>query len=232
MQVPPPVPETPGPTYRPDSPRRRRTSHLGPHGRHRGTAIRNPPQHEFRFSFPTNPPASALTTAGTLVDQAAAPGRQHYVLVVTSGQQRSRPARTMIDVPEPAPLAAPQTLLARAMPGEIELEWDSPRHRHRATIRRLSPQSEPDDNREAHPRADRDHALSRRMGRADHDLCLPRGGRRSPRPHEPAVGHRRDHTMPASRHPVFTATFLDKAEAPAGRQLGASRPLAWNGQSG
>jgi hypothetical protein len=64
-----------------------------------------------------------LTTAGRYVDLLPPPGRQHYTLVVASGQQRSQPVATSLDIPQPVPPEPARGLAAEARPGEVALTW-------------------------------------------------------------------------------------------------------------
>ena len=67
-----------------------------------------------------------LTTAGRYVDLLPPAGRQHYALVVTSGQQRSQPVATSLDVPQPVPPEPARGLAAESRPGEVALTWQGP----------------------------------------------------------------------------------------------------------
>ena len=67
-----------------------------------------------------------LTTAGRYVDLLPPPGRQHYALVVASGQQRSQPVATSLDIPQPVPPEPARGLAAEPRPGEVALTWQGP----------------------------------------------------------------------------------------------------------
>jgi hypothetical protein len=123
MQVPPPVPDAP-PTLtarlRPDDavelawPRTAETVGLQ-YELHRGPAVQFPPTAATRIG---------LTTGGRFADLAPAVGGQHYALVVTSGEQRSKPVWATIQVPQPKPPVAPRALVAQPLPGEVALSWE------------------------------------------------------------------------------------------------------------
>ncbi len=61
------------------------------------------------------------------IDRSAQTGKQHYALVLVSGQKRSRPAYTAVSVPPPSPPATPTGLRAVPASGAIRLAWQAPR---------------------------------------------------------------------------------------------------------
>ena len=87
---------------------------------HRGTSADFTPTDETRVS--ENAPFR-------FTDYGAPPGEQHYALFAVQGEQRSRPSRETITVPEPTPPPAPTGLAATPGPGEVALSWDSPEGR-------------------------------------------------------------------------------------------------------
>jgi len=56
-------------------------------------------------------------------DASAPVGIQHYAVVLVSAQGTSRPIRARVDVPAPAPPAAPTGLAAEPEPGRVLLRW-------------------------------------------------------------------------------------------------------------
>ncbi len=73
---------------------------------------------------PTEESWIASTTSQRLADRAAPPGTWHYVLVLSSGEERSQPIRASLDVPPPARPAGPPGLTATPVPGGVELRWE------------------------------------------------------------------------------------------------------------
>ena len=67
-----------------------------------------------------------LTTAGRFLDMEPPEGTQHYALLVSSGEKKSRPVWTELDVPAPQPPAPPIDLVATPGPGEVRLTWRHP----------------------------------------------------------------------------------------------------------
>ncbi len=125
MQVPPPVPETP-PALSAEVTAdfavalkwERTAETVGlQYELHRGE------QPQFAIDAETQ---IGLTSAGRLTDPEPSEGLHYYALVVTSGEQHGGPVYTSIEVPQmPAP-AAPTNLVARPLPGGVELTWDGP----------------------------------------------------------------------------------------------------------
>ena len=75
---------------------------------------------------PTPETLIGLTTAGRYVDLQLPVGFQHYALVVVSRTQRSEPARTSLEMPQPPLPPAPLDARAVSLPGEIALSWNRP----------------------------------------------------------------------------------------------------------
>lgn len=67
-----------------------------------------------------------LTTAGRFLDLEPPKGTQHYALLVSSGEKKSRPVWTELDVPAPQPPTPPIDLIADPAPGEVRLTWRHP----------------------------------------------------------------------------------------------------------
>jgi hypothetical protein len=59
-------------------------------------------------------------------DRDAPPGAQHYALVLASSDRRSEPTRLTINVPPPAPPAAPTDLTASSASCAVRLRWNAP----------------------------------------------------------------------------------------------------------
>jgi hypothetical protein len=122
LQVPMPVPDTPpalAARLRPDTavelswPRTAATIGLQ-YEIHRGAAANFAPSAATQIG---------LTTAGRFVDLLPPVGPQHYALVVTSGDQRSKAVWASLIVPQPAPPEPARSLAAQPLPGEITLNW-------------------------------------------------------------------------------------------------------------
>ncbi len=85
---------------------------------HRGT------QPDFTLKAATQ---LGTTTAGRFVDLMPQIGKTYYAMVVAApwSNERSRPAFTSVDVPEPPPPAVPTNLSARGLTGEVALSWQA-----------------------------------------------------------------------------------------------------------
>lgn len=66
-----------------------------------------------------------LTSAGQFTDVAAPPGKQSYALVLTDDARKGTPSHVDVDVPQPTPPKPPTGVMARPLPGEVELEWQT-----------------------------------------------------------------------------------------------------------
>jgi len=70
-------------------------------------------------------PATLLTSTNLFrhADLEAPQGRQHYALLLASGDDQSKPIRTQVTVPPPQPPRTPGGPVATPAPGRVELQW-------------------------------------------------------------------------------------------------------------